>query len=104
MFGFFKRLFGAAPATPAALDPSNPGYIPVPKPKVAGAMHPLVRAKLDRPQYKARGVGITWDRDGRPKITQDWLDHLSPVDRALVDADLAARGWRVSASNTVERI
>lgn len=107
MLDFLKRLFGstATSATAPSSDPSAPDYVPVPKAKVPGAMHPLVRANAAKPvRGTARGVGIVYDASGAPKLTKDWLDSLKPADRVAVDANLARRGWRVTPELTVERI
>lgn len=102
--GWLKKLFTPAVAQPGATDdPLSPSYIPKPKPKVAGAMHPLVAAKANRPLAKAFGVGIVYDRDGRPKITKDWLDNLPAGERAAVDKNLAEHGWRVTPDNIIQR-
>lgn len=106
--GFISRLLGraapiAAAAASAAADPASPEYVPAPKAKDPKAVHPLVAAKAMRPQGKARGVGIVYDKNGRPKITEDWLKNLSAEDRRGVDINLAAHGWKLNPDNTIAR-
>lgn len=101
--GWLERLGLKAAPSAATDDPTSPTYVPTPKAKDPGAMHPLVRAKLDKPKARATGVGIVYDRDGRPKITRDWVEHLTPTDRAAVDQNLAAHGWKINPDLTIAR-
>jgi hypothetical protein len=104
--GLLKRLFGGTVAQPGGQihDPSSPEYVPTPKAKDPAAQHPLVAAKALKPQGKARGVGIVYGADGRPRITRDWLDNLSPEQRAAVDKDLLANGWRVNENYSIDKV
>jgi hypothetical protein len=101
MGNILRRLFGGTVAQPGGQihDPASPEYVPTPKAKVPGAQHPLVKS-----QGKARGVGIVYGADGRPKITRDWLDNLSPEQRAAVDKDLLANGWRVNENYSIDKV
>ncbi len=101
MLKAIKSLFRGTVAQPGALptDPSHPEYVPQSKAKVPGATHPLV----NQVKGKARGVGIVYDKDGRPKITKDWLVNLSPEDRRAADINLAAHGWKIGPDNILER-
>lgn len=104
--GWLGKLFGppegSAPAA-STNDPASPSYVPTPKAKDSDAMHPLVRAKLNQPKPRATGIGIVYDRDGRPKITRDWLEHLTEADRTAVDQNLAAHGWKINPDLTIAR-
>lgn len=97
-----KNLGRAKQPTPTAAQLSAE-YVPTPKAKDPAAMHPLVREKLMNPGRRARGVGIVYGKDGKPKITRDWLDNLSPEDRRAADINLAAHGWKVGTDNTIMR-
>lgn len=101
---WLQNLFGASSATTSSADPAAPDYVPTPKRKVPGAMHPQVRANLSKPPAlpRAVGCGIVYDRNGRPKITADWLENLSPAERRAADTNLAEHGWRVTPENTIE--
>lgn len=104
MFSWIKRFFSSAPATPAARPQDAPDYVPTPKPKDPNAMHPLVRAKMNQPP-RATGFGVVYDREGRPKITEDWLKHLNANERRAVDHNLAEHGWKISADGgSVEKL
>ncbi len=112
MLKAIKSLFRGTVAQPGAMptDPSDPSYVPTPKPKLqtVDALHPEVRRKLAQlPPGTAkvqRGVGIVYGADGRPKITADWLNGLSAPERQAVDANLLAHGWRIGPNNVVERV
>lgn len=91
------------PGAPSS-NPRDPTYVPRPKAKREGAQHPLVKSKAAAQRRSVpRGVGIVYDAAGAPKITKDWLDHLSPADRAAADADLAAHGWKLTPDNEIMR-
>lgn len=104
--GLLKRLFGGTVAQPGGQihDPESPEYVPTPKAKDPAAVHPLVAAKALKPQGKARGVGIVYGADGRPRITRDWLDNLNPEQRAAADKDLLANGWRVNENYSIDKV
>ena len=101
MLHWLKDLF--RPGAPSS-NPRDPTYVPRLKAKRTGAQHPLVAAKAAQPRRgTARGVGIVYNAAGEPKITKDWLDHLSPADRAAADANLATHGWTLRPDNTIVR-
>lgn len=102
--GFIARLFGKNAAISAPADASHPEYVPTPKAKDPNAVHPLVAQKALQARGKARGVGVVYGADGRPKITRDFLDHLSAEDRAAVDRDLLANGWRINENYSIDRV
>lgn len=112
MFGFLDRIFGSpavkarvtAPLPREQVLREDPEFVPTPKPKIPGAVHPGVAASQLRAKGKARGTGIVFDAAGRPKITKDFLDNLPPDERQKVDALLAARGWRVTEDGIVDQL
>ena len=82
-----------------AADPSAPDYVPTPKAKDPKAVHPGVAAS--RTRARAIGVGVVYDKDGRPKIAPDFLAALTPPHRKWVHDDLARHGWKLNDDNTV---
>lgn len=99
---FLKKWLRGIRDRRALRDPDSPEYVPRQKRKVKGVEHPLVREKrLNKP--KTRGVGIVYDANGAPKITEDWLAHLGAEDRRAADIDLAAHGWKINDDNTIVR-
>jgi hypothetical protein len=102
ILNLFKGTVAQPGATPS--DPSAPTYVPTPKAKDPTAVHPLVKAKQLAPKGRATGVGIVYDREGRPKITRDWLDNLPAHERGAVDANLLAHGWRINKDSVIEKV
>lgn len=49
-------------------------------------------------------VGVVYSRDGAPRLEKDFLDNLHPKVREIVKADLEQHGWRLTDSNSVERL
>lgn len=63
--------------------------------------HPLLARKA---ALRKQGVGIVYAADGSPRISPDWVAHLTPEQRQWADQELAARGYRINESNEAERI
>lgn len=45
-----------------------------------------------------RSIGIVYAKDGWPKISPDWVKHLTGSERVWVDDELAKRGFRLNES------
>lgn len=87
------------------LPPDHPEYVPTPKQKVPGAVHPLVAMKKLRAQGKAVGVGVVYDAEGKPKVDDpQWFAKLSPEYRAAVKEDLKRHGWNLTDGNELEKL
>lgn len=56
----------------------------------------------DKPRPLA--VGVVYSQDGTPRLAKDFLDNLHPNVREIVKANLEAHGWRLTDSNSVERL
>ena len=48
------------------------------------------------PAPRPRGVALVYDRHGRPKIKDGWVERLSPEQRTWVEHALAMRGFRLT--------
>lgn len=68
-------------------------FVPTPKKKVPGAMHPLVAEKMKK--GRAAGVGIVYSKSGLPRIDPGWINSLDPAQKDLVAKDLSKRGFKV---------
>ena len=55
------------------------------------------------PNPEVRGVGIVFD-NGRPLISTDWLQSLSPAELEGVERILAVRGFRLLNGSVTEAI
>ncbi len=87
------------------MDADHPEFVPTPKAKVPGAVHPLVAQKALRAHGKAVGVGMVYDKDGVPKVDDpEWFAKLSPEYRAAVKADLNRHGWDLTGDNKLEKL
>ncbi len=85
-------------------DPNSPEYVPTPKPKVAGTVHPLVAANAAKPKKAPRGVGIVYAADGTPRISADWVNNLSAEHRKWAEQDLRAHGYQLTADGEVQKL
>ena len=52
--------------------------------------------KVGMPTPKPKAVGIIFDKHGRPKIKDGWVQKLSPEERLRVAHALEMRGFRLT--------
>ena len=52
---------------------------------------------------RPRGVAVIFDRHGRPKVDDGWVESLSPEDRIMAEHALNSRGFRLNG-NSIEEI
>jgi len=45
---------------------------------------------------RPRAVGLVYDKHGRPKIKDGWVERLRPDERAWIERALAMRGFRLT--------
>lgn len=54
--------------------------------------------------HKASAVGVVYAQDGWPRISPDWVKHLTPSQLAWVEADLESHGFRLTKDFQLEEI
>ncbi|HJY38011.1 MAG TPA: hypothetical protein VJ299_11115 [Steroidobacteraceae bacterium] len=58
----------------------------------------------NKPKPKPFAVGVVYGKDGSPRIEKDFLENMHPKVREVVKADLERHGWRLTDSNSVEKL
>ena len=52
--------------------------------------------KVGLPPPRPQAVGLVFDKHGRPKIKDGWVERLSPEQRKFVEHALNMRGFRLT--------